>query len=380
MSRRENFQNTIKHVQPDDIILDLGGCPLSTMEGKSMYTLLEFLGYEIPQKTGPVKFGKTRRLDERILKYLDIDTRSVGEIFTPKDSLYKEISEKKYVDEWGITRTFTGQYWEQVDYPLKGATVKDLEKFRWPDPDSINMKEVEGYASQAKKLFEETDYVICAEHPVYGVFELGCWMCGFDDFLLRMIMDVEFVDKFFRKIYEYQKRVIEIYYGALGKYIHYTSSGDDFATQSSMFMPIEIFSGHIKPLLKERIGYTKKFTDALFLHHSCGSVFPMIGELIGAGVEILNPIQPKANDMAPSNLKDNYGDRIVFHGGIDTQELLPFGEKEGIEENVKHTIGILNKNGGYIFAGAHNIQEDVPPQNLIYMFEAARKFGKGAGK
>lgn len=374
--RRENFKKTLQHVQPDDIIIDLGGCPLSTMEGRSMFTLLEFLGYEIPEKTEPLKFGKTKRLDERILKYLDIDTRSVGEIFTPHDSQYEELSDTEYIDEWGIRRVYTGLYWEQVSYPLKNASIEDLDKFRWPNPDSIDPKEIEEAALQAKKLYEETDYVICAEHPIYGVFELGCWMCGFDDFLLRTIEDVEWVEKFFDKIYDYQKRVIEIYYGALGKYIHYTSSGDDFATQASLFVSVDMFSELIKPYLKKRISYTKQFTDAAFLHHSCGSVFPLIGELIDAGVDILNPIQPKAAYMKPSNLKDNYGDKIVFHGGLDTQEELPFGNKESIERTVGKTIDILNKEGGYIFAAAHNIQEDVPPQNLVYMFQAARKFGK----
>jgi uroporphyrinogen decarboxylase len=79
--------------------------------------------------------------------------------------------------------------------------------------------------------------------------------------------------------------------------------------------------------------------------------------------------------MQPEKIKAAYGDRIVFHGGIDTQEILPFGTKETIEEVVKETIEVLNKNGGYIFAAAHNIQEDVPPQNLVYMLEAARRYG-----
>jgi uroporphyrinogen decarboxylase len=376
MSRRENFYKSMNHIQPDDIIMDLGGCPLSGMEGRSMYTLLEFLGFDIPENIDVLRFGKVRRLDERLLKYFDIDTRSVGEIFLPKNSLYEKITDKEYIDEWGIRRIYTGLYWEQVDYPLKGATVEDLDKFRWPDPESVDLKEIEQCAIEAKRLFEETDYIICAEHPVYGVFELGCWMCGFDDFLVKMIMDLEFVEKFFNKIYDYQKKVIEVYYSALGKYIHYTSSGDDFATQSSLFVSEDMFSQLIKPYLKERIAFTKKFTDAFFLHHSCGSVFPLIGELIDSGVEILNPIQPKAALMHPANLKSSFGDKIVFHGGIDTQELLPFGNKDIIEENIKSTIDILNKNGGYIFAGAHNIQEDVPPQNLVYMFEAGRKFGK----
>lgn len=376
MNRRTDFQKILAHQQPDRLILDLGGCPQSNMDGRSMYTLLEYLGYDIPKQTERLRFGKTCRIDERLLQRFDIDTRSVGEIYVPQDSQYRVLSENECIDEWGIKRVFAnGMYWEQTSFPLKGATIEDLDNFRWPNPDSIDMKLVEADARQAKRLWEETDYIVCAEHPVYGVFELGCWMCGFDDFLLRMCTEPEFVMKFFEKIWQYQKRVIEIYYGALGKYIHYTTSGDDFATQQNLFMSVEMFREFIKPFFKERITYTKTFTDAAFLHHSCGSVFTLIPELIDSGVDILNPIQPKATNMEPENLKKTYGDRIVFHGGIDTQEILPFGTKESIEEVVRNTVGIMNRDGGYIFAAAHNIQEDVPPQNIVYMFDEARKTG-----
>jgi uroporphyrinogen decarboxylase len=201
-------------------------------------------------------------------------------------------------------------------------------------------------------------------------------MCGFDDFLLKTALDEAFVHKFFEKILEYQKKVIDVYYSLLGKYIHYTSSGDDFATQTSLFISPDMFRTLIAPYFKERISHTKKYTTAAYLHHSCGSVFPIIPDLIGCGVEILNPIQPKAKDMQPENLKKTYGEKIVFHGGIDTQEILPFGTKESIEANVKATIEILNQNGGFIVAAAHNIQEDVPPQNLVYMLKAAKEYGE----
>ncbi len=375
MSRRSDFAKILAHKQPERLILDLGGCPQSNMDGESMYTVMEHLGLETPPRER-LRYGKTRRLDEKLLNRLDIDTRSVGEIYMPYDSQYKVISEDEYTDEWGITRKFTGGlYWEQVNWPLKGATIEDLDKFQWPNPDSIDRKLIEADAAEAKRLWEQTDYIVCAEHPVYGVFELGCWMCGFDDFLLRVGIEPEFVTKFFDKVWEYQKRVIEIYYGALGKYIHYTTSGDDFATQSSLFMSVEMFDEFVKPYLKKRIAYTKQFTDAAFLHHSCGSVFPLVPSLIDAGVEILNPIQPKAAMMSPQGLKDAYGKRIVFHGGIDTQEILPFGTPESVEEVVKETIGIMNKDGGYIFAAAHNIQEDVPAANVVHMYESARKYG-----
>jgi uroporphyrinogen decarboxylase len=375
MSRRDDFEKILRHEQPEKLIIDFGGNPLSSMEGNSMYNLLDYLGYEVPKEVEALPFGRVRRLDERLLKHFDIDTRSVGTILQPQKSLYRKITDNHYIDEWGIRRIFTGMYWDITDYPLKGATAHDLEKYQWPDPESINLKEIDEYANQARQLFEETDYVICAEHPVYGIFELGCWMCGFDDFLYKMAIDEEFVNRFFEIILNYQKKIIEIYYGALGKYIHYTSSGDDFATQTSLFVSPGMFRELIKPYFKERIGYTKMFTKAAYLHHSCGSVFPIIDDLVDSGVDILNPIQPKAKDMQPENLKKTYGNKIVFHGGIDTQDILPFGTRESIEQTVRETIGVMNKNGGYIFAAAHNIQEDVPPQNLVYMLEAAKKYG-----
>lgn len=189
-----------------------------------------------------------------------------------------------------------------------------------------------------KQLWEAGEYVICAEHPVYGVFELGCWMCGFEDFLVKVIADPDFVKKLFDKILKYQRRVIELYYGAVGPYIHYTSSGDDFATQESMFLSLDCFRELVKPCFKERVAYTKRFTDAKFLHHSCGNVSALIPDLVDCGVEILNPIQPCAPEMAPEALKARYGSQVVFHGGCDTQKLLPFGTEESIRQGVRALI------------------------------------------
>jgi uroporphyrinogen decarboxylase len=380
MSRRENFYKTLHHEQPDDIILDLGGCPLSSMEGKSMFNLLDYLGYDTNGKIEITKWGKVLKIDARILKLLDIDTRGVGAVLTPQDSQYKVISDKEYIDEWGIRRIFTGLYWDIVDSPLRGATASDLDHYRWPDVESVDMEQIKSFIKESKYLYENTDYLICADLPVYGIFELGCWMCGFDDFMTKMALDEEFINKFFEIILQYQKRIIEIYYGAIGKYIHYTASGDDFATQSSLFVSPNMFRRLIKPYFKERIRYTKEFTKAAYLHHSCGSVFPLIDELVDCGVDILNPLQPKTKNMEPWRLKKTYGDRIVFHGGIDIQDILPHGTEESIESSVKETIEVLLKDGGYIFAAAHNIQEDVPPQNVIYMYQTARKYGKMQAK
>ncbi|MBN2853851.1 MAG: methyltransferase [Clostridia bacterium] len=375
MGRREDFYKIMRHEQPDNLILDLGGNPLSTMEGMSANKLLDYLGYK-PESDQYPEFGKTRRIDQRIRDFLDIDTVSVGTILTPYDSLYQQVSKKEYIDEWGIKRTFDGMYWDNVHSPLKGTTIDDLKNYRWPNPDSIDFKLLESYKEQAKNYYENTDYIICGEHPVYGIFELGCWMCGFDDYLMKLIVDPDYIKYFSEKVIDYQRAITEIYYREVGPYIHFTSSGDDFATQNSMFMSVDMFDENIKPYLKERVSYTKQFTDAYFLHHSCGSVHDLIPSLIDCSVDILNPIQPTNELMKPKRLKDDFGKDIVFHGGLDTQSVLPFGNDKSIGEAVSELIQQMNIDGGYIFAAAHNIQEDVPPENVISMFKWARKLGK----
>ena len=221
MDRIKNFQDTVEHRQPKDIVMDLGGCPLSSVEGQTQARLLRYLGYDAPDDA-PLLFGKVRRLDERLLRALDIDTRSVGEIFRPRESQFRFLADDLYIDEWGIKRKFTGMYWDIVENPLKNATCADLDRYQWPDADSIDPAEIAAHVRCARELKQAGEYVICAEHPVYGVFELGCWLCGFDDFLTRLFIDEPFVRRLFDIILDYQKKVIAQYYGALGDLIHYS--------------------------------------------------------------------------------------------------------------------------------------------------------------
>lgn len=375
MGYREDFKKTINFQEPEHCVIDFGGNPLSRMEGRSMEYLLEYLGFT-PGREDMTRFGYNSPMDERIMEKFHIGVRSVGKILVPESKLARTISDTENIDEWGIRRKFTGQYWDIVESPLRDADLTDVRNYPWPDGDTISEEELKLFEHRAKDIYENSDYVICAEHPVYGVFELGCWMFGFDDFLMKMILEPEIVKEFFEIILDYQKKVIKKYYGKIGPYIHYTSSGDDFATQTSTFVSREMFRQQVAPFLKERIDYTKKHTDAAYLHHSCGNVFSIIDILIECGVDILNPIQPAAAEMMPSNLKKTYGKSIVFHGGVDTQQLLPYGTKEEIREAVGTIMRQMRGNGGYIFACAHNIQEDVPPENIVYMLEAADEYGR----
>jgi uroporphyrinogen decarboxylase len=369
-SPRERFARMMAHQPADRVPIDLDGTSLTSLSSNVAAKVKAHL------KIAETSADGNAAQNERLLEALEVDFRRVGGLIASGD---RPIPGKPGFrsDMWGVVRAWTGQYWDIVHSPLKGATIQDLEAFPWPDAALwIHEAELERYQAEARRLWERTGYVVVAEHPVYGVFELACWMCGFDDFLWRLAGDQPFVRAFFTKALDLQKRFIEPYYRALGPFIHLTTSGDDFGMQTGPFMSPTAFHRLILPYFSERIAFTRQFTPAYYWHHSCGSVYDLLPDLIEAGVDILNPIQPGAFRMEPERLKADFGDRLVFHGGFDTQNVLPFGTVQTIENEVRRVMDALKPGGGFIFSAAHNIQDDVPPENVLTLFRAAKQFGQ----
>ena len=367
MTHRTRFNEVVTHGKPDRAVFDLCGSPQTFVDYQSTRDrIAELLGI-----TGEKKGYFC--VDERILEAFDTDLRLIGGMPTPKTSHIRSENGVVY-NNWGIGYRQTNGYMEICHNPLKGASIDEITAFELPDPDNIDMSLIAVWAERARYLHENTDYAIVAEHPVLGVFELGCWMFGFEDYLYRFAGDREAVYAFSDRIIAYQKKVIEKYYGALGKYIDCTTSGDDFGTQNGPFMSAEMFDEMIKPYFKERISYTRRFTDAFYKHHTCGSAYDFIPSLIDCGVDILNPIQPGTYMMEPERLKKDFGDKLTFWGGIDTQHLLPEGTVRQVKEEVKRILAIMEPNGGYILSPAHTIQYDVPAENVIAIYDGAKEY------
>lgn len=367
MTHRERFHKVVTHQPADRAVWDLAGSPQTRIDHpETERELARLLGFE-GEKQGPYN------VDERVLEALDIDLRSVGGMPIPSTSHVREENGVVY-DAYGIGRRMVNGHYEICLHPLRDATIDEMLAYEMPEAENIDTACIRQWAQQARQLKENTTYAVVAEHPVLGVFELGCWMFGFDDYLYRCAAEPELVHAFSQRVLEFQKKVIDVYYGALGPYIDCTTSGDDFGMQNGPFMSNDMFRELIKPYLKERIAHTKKYTDAYYKHHTCGSVFGLIPDLIDCGVDILNPIQPGAYQMEPERLKAAYGDKICFWGGIDTQHLLTEGTPAQIKAEVGRILSILDVNGGYIFSSAHTIQQDVPAQNLLAMFEGAKEY------
>ena len=335
---RERFLNAVSHKTVDRPVFDLYGSPQTMiLSKKTVEDIKKILNIE-GEYSGP------GYIDERILEKLNIDTRMTGGM-PPQD-------------------------WHMPEVPLKDRSFDEIKKFPFPKVSDIDKNLFKKYKDHAKNLYENTDYAVIAEHPCFGIFELGCWLFGYDDFLYRLAGEPETVHWFFGKVLDFQKDIIKLYYGELGEYIHCTTSGDDFGTQHGLFMSVEMFDELVMPYMKERIRYTKTFMKpgAYFQHHTCGSVFRLIPSLIECGVDILNPIQPNAFEMEPEKLKSEYGSQISFWGGIDTQDLLVNCTPEQVRSETKRILSIFGTDGGYILSPAHCIQDDVPPENVVAIY------------
>lgn len=360
MQYRERFARTLAHQSVDRAPFDLHGTPMTLLNPELTREMCARLGIA--------------HTEEALLQALDVDFRRVGGMIFPESPLARRISSTCYVDCWGIERSLSGTEWQISRYPLKGATIADLEAFPWPDAAHADIGQIDRWAEEARRLYEETDYVVVGEHPVLGVLELGCWMCGFDDFLLRMAMEPEFVEAFFDRVYAYQTDIIDLYYSRLGPWLHATTSGDDFGTQRAPFISPRMFAQMVAPYYDRRIELTGTYTKAAYFHHTCGAVYPLIPRMMESGVRILNPIQPNATDMEPEKLKNAYGHRLTFWGGVDTQLILPGESTEAVRRHVREILSVFGREGGYIFAPAHVLQQDVPAANVLAMFEAAHEF------
>jgi uroporphyrinogen decarboxylase len=163
---------------------------------------------------------------------------------------------------------------------------------------------------------------------------------------------------------------------ALGDNVDIIMFGEDLGVQNQPMLSPPMFRERIKPLLKKMISSIKTQTKAKVAMHTCGSVYAFIDDFIDIGIDVLNPLQSNAKDMEASKIKEKAGGKLALWGAIDTHEVLPKGTPHAVREEVRRKISILGKGGGYMLSADHNILIDVPPENLITMFESAHEYGK----
>ena len=263
-------------------------------------------------------------------------------------------------------------YFDTIYHPLKEADIKDLENMKIPDADDPAL--YYGLKDRAKDLFENSEYAIVADFGVPGFYETSQKLRGYENIACDLMIDRDFVTALYDRLFELQKKYFKNYLGQVGKYVQVIGYADDLGMQDRTQMAPEIYREVIKPYHKKIFKFIHEQADVKILLHSCGSIVTLIDDLIDAGVDILNPVQTKAVGMDPVLLKERFGERVVFWGGIDEQYILPYGTIAQVYEEVEEMIRIMGKNGGYILSPGHNIQADTPVENVVAMFEGAKKY------
>jgi uroporphyrinogen decarboxylase len=270
-------------------------------------------------------------------------------------------------DIWGAHRrrvaTAFGDLDELASFPLEAAnTVEDLKRYHWPTTEWWNFNSL---PSTIEAFDDSEAYNI--RYRVGSVFETAWSLVGLERFLENLAITPALPLYVMERIADVHldnlKRVLEI----AGNLIDIVYFYDDVASQEGLLVSPEMYQRYIQPF-HERIIDLAVSHDKRAMMHCCGSVYPLINRLIEMGLSILNPIQPSAKNMNPERLAQEFGGRIAFHGGIDVQQFLPKATHDQVQERVRYTCKLLGKSGGYILAGSHHIQADVPLENILAMY------------
>ena len=375
MNHKERVLMALNHEEPDRVPVDLGGRQTTFM----IETYDQFKAHlglnDLPTKIMSHKW-QTAHVDEQILYRFSIDCRHVRPSMKAEPEHFEtEQGKTVFVDEWGVKRVIDAGYASIIEYPLQTATLEDLEEYKWPNPAEIF--DFSRIRSQALQLYREGDYAIVGNMGSPGnIFEQSWYLRGMTEFFLDLMDNKEFAHALMSKITEIRKQNARYFLAEVGEYLDVFQLADDLAMQNGPYMSPELYREMIKPYQVELFRCVKDLTPAKIYYHSCGSVIRLLDDLIDVGVEILNPVQVSADGMQTDQLKRRFGNRLSFWGAIDTTEILPKGSEDDVRCAVRQVIRDLAPGGGFVLASVHNLQSDIPPENITAMFEAALQYGK----
>lgn len=382
MNLRERVLAEVNHQEPDHVPIDIGGTDVTGINIRSYKRLIKFLGIEIKD---PIPILDTVQqladISEIVLERLSAHCRGVYPSTSSKwqFQLKEDKDNEWFTDEWGIRwrkPKSSGYYFDLAYHPLAGKNKEEMMKYPLPDPE--DPARYVGFLEKIKQIHDEGKYaVIVSGITGGGAMEMASWLAGFDNFFTALVKDPNWADALLDRILEIKLRFWEITLNKAGKYIDIISESEDLGIQDRLMISPRSFQQHIKPRLRQLISGIKSVAPQVkVLLHSDGAILPILPDLIEVGVDILNPVQVSAKGMGNTKfLKKEFGKDLVFWGGIDTQQVLPFGKPGDVQEEVLRRIEDLAAGGGYILASVHNIQGDVPPENIIAMVDAWQKYG-----
>ena len=365
MNSKERMTAVMNHQIPDRVPLDIGGINNTGMhqlveQEVKRYLNLKDNGYEIKALSQLVVIP-----DQSVVDYFGVDTCS---IYINEARPWIDNGDGTFKDMWGVDYRLNpdGYYFNMVRHPLEAAEEPaDLDTYSIPEPNDYMI------AGLSERLDANSDKYCILEGLREPMFGLPSWLRRNDNFYVDLLINKPLSDALHEKLLEYYKKLIDFVMQHLGDRIDIVKLADDMGAQNALLLSPETYRARIKPYQKALYGYIKDKYNKKILLHSCGSIQPIIGDLIEIGVDALNPVQISADNMDPVDLKNEFGKDLVFWGGgIDTQHILSTGTPAEVKADVKKNMSVFKQGGGYVFAQVHNIQPGVPVENVIAMYDA----------
>jgi len=381
MTPRERVYAAINHQEPDRVPTSFGGCGATSIaecppNGRACSRLYEYLGITDAE---PVQisdiWNMVSNMDERVKLGFHSDMRNVFANAPP--AIVEPDGSKTWPFLCGMRLKKVGLYDEPFEWPMRYMTTKeDIDNYPWPDTTAVIM---EGVVEKARHLHEETDYFVLGD-TLSQILPITAYtyLAGMSKWLMDMKLRPKFYHQLAGRIMEVGTAFNEQFFEGVGQYLDGAMISDDLGMQTGPLMSLADFREFYKPYMAENIKLFRRYMrpEAKIFLHCCGSIHPLIPELIEIGVDVLNPVQPLARNMEPWRLKRDFGEQITFLGGFDIQSLLPLGTLAQIREGVKKLIAEYAPGGGFIFAASHNIEPDTPPENIVAMYDAVYEYGR----
>ncbi len=384
MNSRERVNTTLNHKEPDKVPIDLGGNQ-SSIHIIAYKKLLDYLEIEDENIQYADFVQQIVRPCDKVLERFNIDVRYVqplGGMVRVQDM--EPQYEGKYVglyDQFGV---FWGNdakkdldeilYYDPVIHPFADfKSVSDIRDFDWPN--GRDKTPFNGLNEYAKNLRENTDFALSTP-PVGCIYEYCTFLFGFTKTLRYLRTKPEFIIVTMEELLKYWTDYVTTFLDEVGSYLDVTCINGDIAEQAGPIMSVKLYENMIKPIERKLSKRIHELVETKINYHSCGSVSLFIPHFAEIGYDVINPVQISAYDMEPCSLKKRFGNIMSFWGGLcNTQSTLPFGTLKQIRDEVRRNFECFKPGGGFVASNIHNITAEVPPQNIVAMFDAANEFG-----
>jgi uroporphyrinogen decarboxylase len=379
MNSRERVAAALRHEETDRLPIDLGGTVVSSIAISTYTNLREYL--DLPSREVRVleTVQQIAWVDDDVLERLGIDVIPV--FANPPTGPAAVIAasadgSEAFQDDFGATlRKSPGcLYFDWQEFPLPEPSLASLAAMPWPDP--ANPGRCHHLRERVLQLRATSDKALFGMAPCgHDLFNQLFRVRGMENGLMDLVAEREFAEVFLDRLCDTICTSQALFLTEVGDLIDVHFAADDLAGQNSPLVSPALWRSLIKPRQARIMATIKAHTKAPVFYHTCGAVTDFLDDLIDIGVDILNPVQVSAKGMDSAGLKKRYGSRLAFWGGgCDTQHILPFGTPAEVRAEVRRRIADLAPGGGFVFNPVHNIQPNVPPENIVAMFDEARKY------